>query len=171
MQIKIELSIVYLRVCMKNIKLVIILFPFFSIGLLFANSVFVQSPIAKLLAEPNVASAGKPLKAGSELQQIGEQDMFLKVKSGNDTGWVMKLYVSKIPPSAKVSSAGNQDKSGPIQSRARASTFTETASARGLSESKKLRTRGNNDEYDFETLDWLDKVKVKPEDLEKYKEE
>ena len=97
--------------------------------------------------------------------------MFLKVKSGTDTGWVMKLYVSKIPPSAKASSAGNQEKSNAVQSRARASTFTETASARGLSESKKLRTRGNNDEYDFESLDWLDKVSVKKEDIAKYKEE
>ena len=155
---------------MKNQKLVIILF-LLSSSLVFSNTVYVQSPIAKLLAEPNIASSGKPLKAGSELLQIGEQDMFLKVKSGTDTGWVMKLYVSKIPPSNKVTSAGNQDKSGPIQSRARASTFTETASARGLSESKKLRTRGNNDEYDFESLDWLDKIKVNPEDIEKYKEE
>ena len=156
---------------MKSQKLIILLFTLFVPSLLFSNSVFVQSPIAKLLSEPNVASAGKPLKAGLELQQIGEQDMFLKVKSGSETGWVMKLYVSKIPPSSKVSNAGNQDKSGPIQSRARASTFTETASARGLSESKKLRTRGNSDEYDFESLDWLDKVTVKPEDVQKYKED
>jgi hypothetical protein len=156
---------------MKTLKLVVLLSSFLSFDLLFADSVYVQSPIAKLLAEPNVASAGKPLKAGDALVQIGEQDMFLKVKSGSDTGWVMKLYVSKIPPSAKVSNTGNQDKSGAIQSRARASTFTETASARGLSESKKLRTRGNADEYDFESLDWLDKIKVKQEDIDKYKEE
>lgn len=154
-----------------NKKILFIFIVFLSFSLLTANSVYVQSPIAKLLAEPNVASTGKPLQAGQELQQIGEQDMFLKVKSGGDTGWVMKLYVSKIPPSNKVSSAGNADKSGPIQSRARASTFTETASARGLSESKKLRTRGNNDEYDFESLDWLDRVVLKPEDIEKFKEE
>lgn len=156
---------------MKSSKLAILVVGIFLPGLLFANSVFVQSPIAKLLSEPNVASAGKPLKAGIELIQVGEQDMFLKVKLGSETGWVMKLYVSKIPPSHKVSNAGNQDKSGSIQSRARASTFTETASARGLSESKKLRTRGNNDEYDFETLDWLDKIKVNPEDVQKYREE
>lgn len=151
-------------------KLFILLFLSFTHSL-FSNPVYVQSPIAKLLSEPNVASAGKPLQAGQELQQISEQDMFLKVKSGNDTGWVMKLYVSKIPPSNKVSNAGNTDKSGPIQSRARASTFTETASARGLSESKKIRTRGNSDEYDFESLDWLDHVTLKPEDIQKFKEE
>jgi hypothetical protein len=156
---------------MNALKVVILLLTIFFPSLLFSNSVFVQSPIAKLLSEPNVASVGKPLKAGTELIQIGEQDMFLKVKTGSDTGWVMKLYVSKIPPSSKVSSAGNQDKSGAIQSRARASTFTETASARGFSESKKLRTRGNSDEYDFESLDWLDKVTLKPEDIQKYKEE
>ncbi|MBP7281072.1 MAG: hypothetical protein KBA66_05815 [Leptospiraceae bacterium] len=156
---------------MKNSKLMILFSILLFPNLLFSLSVFVQSPIAKLLSEPNVASAGKPLQAGMELQQIGEQDMFLKVKSGTDTGWVMKLYVSKIPPSAKASSAGNQEKSNAVQSRARASTFTETASARGLSESKKLRTRGNNDEYDFESLDWLDKVSVKKEDIAKYKEE
>jgi hypothetical protein len=156
---------------MKNIKLVLFLILIFNSNFVFSNTVYVQSPIAKLLSEPNIASAGKPIKAGSELTQIGEQDMFLKVKSGTDTGWIMKLYVSKIPPSAKVTTAGSQDKSGPIQSRARASTFTETASARGLSESKKLRTRGNSDEYDFESLEWLDKIKVNPEDIEKYKEE
>lgn len=156
---------------MKNIKLVIFLILIFNSNFVFSNTIYVQSPIAKLLSEPNIASAGKPIKAGSELTQIGEQDMFLKVKSGTDTGWIMKLYVSKIPPSAKVTTAGSQDKSGPIQSRARASTFTETASARGLSESKKLRTRGNSDEYDFESLEWLDKIKVNPEDIEKYKEE
>jgi hypothetical protein len=156
---------------MKNIKLVLFLILIFNSNFVFSNTVYVQSPIAKLLSEPNISSAGKPIKAGSELTQIGEQDMFLKVKSGTDTGWIMKLYVSKIPPSAKVTTAGSQDKSGPIQSRARASTFTETASARGLSESKKLRTRGNSDEYDFESLEWLDKIKVNPEDIEKYKEE
>ena len=168
MKIKIEQR---MDSAMKNSKLVIILSIIFISNILLSNTIYVQSPIAKLLAEPNIASAGKPLKAGTELLQIGEQDMFLKVKSGSDTGWVMKLYVSKIPPSAKVTSAGSQDKSGPIQSRARASTFTETASARGSSESKKLRTRGNSDEYDFESLDWLDKIKVNPDDIEKYKEE
>ena len=156
---------------MKKLIILSLFFTLFFPSWVFSNSVFVQSPIAKLLSEPNIASAGKLLKAGTELQQIGEQDMFIKVKSGSESGWVMKLYVSKVPPSNKASNGGNQEKSTAVQSRARASTFTETASARGLSESKKLRTRGNNDDYDFESPDWLDKVKVKSDDIAKYKEE
>lgn len=156
---------------MKKLIILSLFFTLFFPSLVFSNSVFVQSPIAKLLSEPNIASAGKLLKAGTELQQIGEQDMFIKVKSGSESGWVMKLYVSKVPPSNKASNGAGQEKSTAVQSRARASTFTETASARGLSESKKLRTRGNNDDYDFESLDWLDKVKVKSDDIAKYKEE
>ena len=154
---------------MKSIFLIFAVLFNFS---LFSNTLFVQSPIAKLLNEPNMSSAGKPLKSGTEVQQIGEQAMFLKVKSGSETGWVLKIYTSKIPPSAKADTAANNgEKSGAIQSRARASTFTETASARGLNESKKLRTRGNSDEYDFESLEWLDKLSLKPEDVQKYKED
>ncbi len=143
----------------------------FSISI-FSTTIYVQSPIAKILNDPNMASSGKPLKQGTEVTQIGEQDMFLKIKNGSETGWILKIYTSKIPPSNKANTAASQNEKSPgIQSRARASTFTETASARGLSESKKLRTRGNNDEYDFEGLEWLDKVTVKPEDIKNYKEE
>ena len=147
----------------------ILLVSSFSI---FSNSIYVQSPIAKILNDPNMASPGKPLKQGTEVTQIGEQDMFLKIKNGSEIGWILKIYTSKIPPSTKANSAATQNEKSPgIQSRARASTFTETASARGLSESKKLRTRGNNDEYDFEGLEWLDKISLKPEDIKSYKEE
>ena len=154
---------------MKN--LIYLISSLLSINL-FSTTIYVQSPIAKILAEPNMSSSGKPLKQGLEVTQIGEQDMFLKIKNGSEIGWVLKIYTSKIAPSTKANSAASQnEKSSAIQSRARASTFTETASARGLNESKKLRTRGNSEEYDFEGLEWLDKVTVKKEDLKNFKEE
>jgi hypothetical protein len=139
---------------------------------LMASTLYVQSPIARLLSEPNLASTAKPLKSGLEVQKVGEQDMFFKIKTGTETGWILKIYTSKNPPSTKANTAAaNDEKSGAVQSRARASTFTETASARGLSESKKLRTRGNSDEYDFEGLEWLDKILISEEDKSKFKEE
>lgn len=72
----------------------------FSINL-FSSSIYVQSPIAKILNDPNMASQGKPIKQGTEVTQIGEQDMFLKIKNGTEIGWILKIYTSKIPPSTK----------------------------------------------------------------------
>ncbi|MBK8394959.1 MAG: hypothetical protein IPL26_06885 [Leptospiraceae bacterium] len=94
---------------MKKLIILSLFFTLFFPSWVFSNSVFVQSPIAKLLSEPNIASAGKLLKAGTELQQIGEQDMFIKVKSGSESGWVMKLYVSKVPPSNKASNRESRE--------------------------------------------------------------
>ncbi len=154
---------------MKSLTFLILFLPTLS---LFANSIYVQSPIAKILLEPNMSSAGKSIKQGQEVIQIGEEKMFLKIKNGEEVGWILKIYTSKIPTSNKANNALNvNEKSNAIQSRARASSFTETAAARGLSESKKLRTRGNTDEYDFEGLDWLDRLAIMQADFKNFKDQ
>jgi predicted Zn-dependent protease len=42
--------------------------------------------------------------------------------------------------------------------RQRASDFTKTAAARGLSETEKLRVRGSSEDFDFESVRWLENI-------------
>jgi hypothetical protein len=91
---------------------------------------------------------------------VGEKDMFIQVSYNGQDGWVNKLFLSTNPVSSKVSFGSEIDKSTSVKARARASAFTQTAAARGYSESKSLRTRGSAEEYDFASIDWLEKVRV-----------
>lgn len=141
-------------------KLIFFLFLFSWIGL-FANTLYVQSPVAKLHKEPIATSPSSPLPQGATVRKVGEKDLFIKVVYEGTEGWVNKLFLSTTPPSGKVDFGSTIDKSTSITARARASTFTQTAAARGFMESKSLRTRGQAEDYDFESISWLEKLPIK----------
>ncbi|HMV77794.1 MAG TPA: hypothetical protein PK453_08280 [Leptospiraceae bacterium] len=127
---------------------------------LYSNTLYVQSPAAQLLSSPTASSSGSPLPKGAAVRKVGEKDMFIQVSYNGQDGWVNKLFLSTNPVSSKVSFGSEIDKSTSVKARARASAFTQTAAARGYSESKSLRTRGSAEEYDFASIDWLEKVRV-----------
>ncbi|MCE9501598.1 MAG: hypothetical protein K8R21_14030 [Leptospira sp.] len=151
----------------RSIKILSRAALFFSIAftsyLSAGTTFYVQSPAAKLLDNPSMNSGGKQIPKGSSLQQIGEKDMFLKVKSNIGDGFILKLYVSSFPPGGKVGFGNEIDKSTSVKGRARASAYTETAAARGLAESENLRTRGEMADYDFGAIDWLETVTLEQE--------
>lgn len=125
-----------------------------------AATLYVRSPAAKLLNAPQMNAGGAPLRKGQVLTQIGQQGMFYRVRTGAGTGYVSKLFVSKIKPGQKVSFGANVDKTTAVKARARASNYAQTASARGFSESKSLRARGNLHEFDFDAVQWLERLEV-----------
>ena len=113
---------------------------------------YVQSPKAKLLTNPKMDSPGEPLPVGSNVKSIKESGLFVQVQSGDKTGYVSKLFVSAFPPSQQVKlgvSSGNLDQA---QARQRASDFTKTAAARGLTDTQKIRVRGKSEDYDFVSI-------------------
>lgn len=141
---------------------------FFITGLN-AKKLYVVSPAAKLLNKPKMSSNGTPLKKGTQLKQIGKKGMFYKVKNGNKTGWISKIFVStKSPLKSKVSFGDSIKRSTQQNARRRASSYSETASARGLSASQKVRTRGSKGDYDFESIKWLERQKVSDKELNKF---
>lgn len=157
---------------MKNQKTIIfisILFFAISQGIS-AVTYYVQSPSAQILDEPIASSKGKAVAKGTELQQVGEKDMFIKVKSSNGEGWISKMHVSKFPPTSKVSLAAQTDKTAAQNARARVSSETQTAAARGLTESTTARVRGNAADYDLEAIGWLEKVSVSQKDIKQFNE-
>ncbi|BDA80804.1 hypothetical protein LPTSP3_g37340 [Leptospira kobayashii] len=119
-----------------------------------------QSPKAKLLTSPQLTADGLPLSMGESLTQTSEQGLFVQVRNNDKTGWVSKLFVSPLPPSEKIKLGAASNSSESVLARQRASDFTKTAAARGLSETEKLRVRGGAELYDFESLRWLESLRL-----------
>ncbi|MCB1141152.1 MAG: hypothetical protein H7A24_01845 [Leptospiraceae bacterium] len=135
---------------------------------LFSAPMYVQSPVAQLLDKPAANAKGTLLPKGSVVTKTGEKDMFIQVSYDGKDGWVNKLFLSDKPPSKKVSFGAEIDKSTSVKARARASAFTQTAAARGYSESQNLRTRGGAADYDMEAISWLEKIEINEADLEEF---
>jgi beta-barrel assembly-enhancing protease len=124
------------------------------------GNLYVQSPSAKLLAQPQANSTGDALAVGESLNPISEEGFFIQVRKGNKTGWVNKLFLSAFPPGGQIKLNSQAEVSDSVQARQRASDFTKTAAARGLSETESLRVRGEGHTYDFESLVWLESNSV-----------
>jgi len=150
---------------MKKLGLLIILFISFS---LLSAPMYVMSPVAQLLEKPLAGSPGTLLPKGSVVQKIGEQDMFIKVTFEGKEGFVNKLFLSPNAPSGKVSFGDSIDQSTSVKARARASSFTQTAAARGFSESQTLRTRGGAGDYDMDSIVWLEKLKIDENEVQNF---
>ncbi|GBF41156.1 zinc dependent protease [Leptospira ellinghausenii] len=134
------------------------LFLFVSVSLLAKGNVYVQSNKAKLLSQPKLNAEGSLLKIGEVLTPITEQGLFVQVRVEEKTGWVSKLFVSPLPPGTQMKLGITSNSSEAVVARQRASDFTKTAAARGLSETQKMRVRGEGEMYDFESLRWLESV-------------
>ncbi|MBM9589588.1 M48 family metalloprotease [Leptospira sp. 201903075] len=134
------------------------LFLFLAQTLIAKGNVYVQSTKAKLLSQPKLSADGFPLQMGEALSPISEQGLFVQVRSQDRSGWVSKLFVSPLPPGNQIKLGVTSNSSEAVVARQRASDFTKTAAARGLSETQKMRVRGEGDLYDFESLRWLESV-------------
>jgi hypothetical protein len=146
----------------------ILILTTFILGNLYGAPMYVQSPVAQLLNKPSAGEKGMLLPKGSVVNKTGEQDMFIKITYEGKEGWVNKMFVSINPPSGKISFGADIDKSTAIKARARASSFTQTAAARGYSESQNLRTRGGAADFDLEAISWLEKLNIEDAELSSF---
>lgn len=122
------------------------------------SNLYVQSAKARLLSQPKLNADGISLKLGEVLSPINEQGLFVQVRVSDKSGWVSKLFVSPLPPGNQIQLGITSSSTEAVVARQRASDFTKTAAARGLSETQKLRVRGEGELYDFESLRWLESL-------------
>jgi hypothetical protein len=154
-------------------KLIIILTTLLFAGSIFAGStVYVSNNSAKLLEKPSFSSKSVPLTKGTALQVIKQEGSFLKVSADGKTGFIASMFTSENKPTGSLNKASNKEEkvSSGVNARKRASAYTETASARGLTESQKMRTNGGGP-VDMEPVLWLEKQGSKiitKEALEKF---
>ncbi len=132
------------------------------------RTLYVQSPAAKLLSAARMDAPGTPLNRGEAVTQTGEEGMFYQVRSNAGTGFVPKLYLSSFAPGSRVN-FGNIDRDTSVKARARASNYSQTASARGLSSSESLRTRGSLSDYDFDGLDWIERLSPSQDEVSEFR--
>lgn len=143
---------------MGQLILIFAVMATFSFSINAKSILYVQSPKAKLLSEPQLSSEGSALTLGESLNPVSEQGLFVQVRIREKTGWVSKLFVSPLPPSSQIKLGTSSNSTETVAARQRASDFTKTAAARGLSETEKMRVRGGAELYDFESLRWLESL-------------
>jgi hypothetical protein len=125
-------------------------------SVLAGDVMYVQSPVAKLLQGPSSNSPGESIKFGESVYTISEEGLFVKVRSGTKVGYINKLFLSAFAPTAQIKLSSSLNTSENVQARMRASDFTKTAAARGLTDQEELRVRGESHLYDFDSLVWIE---------------
>lgn len=134
-------------------------------GLAADRPLYIQSPAARLLSAPRMDAPGPPLTRGDRVMQTGEEGSFFRVTGAPGSGFVPRLFASAFAPGQKVNYGNSIDRDTSTKARARASNYSETASARGLSESQNLRTRGGIHDFDFDSIEWIERLDI-PSDAE-----
>ena len=151
----------------KKISLVLgIFFIAFSLS---AANVYVSSFRTNLYKKKARSSAKvKTLRRGYKLKVVKKSGSWLKVKSGSKTGWVKRIFTSKMRPSAKVSLLGRGRSNARVHARRRASSDVTAASARGLVDDKSSRSRMVKVKFDARVLEDMEAVYVSEESLLKF---
>ena len=124
-----------------------------------AADLFVQSVKAPILSAPSLGSSkvGEAAK-GDMLKELGKKGDWYNVGYKNSTGWVSRLLVGPKPPSSKVSVLEQTGEKLETGARKRASAFTTSAAARGLSEDRARIS--DKFRVDYNALDEMEAIKI-----------
>lgn len=151
----------------KTLWIAIVFFVAMVIGSLSvqATTLYIRSFQAFLMEQPN-ARAKKllKLKRGTPLNEVEKKDGWVKVKLQDKEGWmalegwVNELLLTTTMSNKKVSLLSQKVDIG-SKARRRASSYSSTASARGLVESGRKRI-SSEQLPDYHALEQLDQLKV-----------
>ena len=146
-----------------------ILLLMFAAPLWAADSLYVQSISAKILAKPAFsAPVVTTLNKGEVLQILEAQQRWYKVQIGEQTGWVAKFLLSDRPPLDKVNILGDGSTGLDKHARRRASAFTTEGAARGLA-SDGARKRASDQGLNYRALAEMDKPLLNQGEIERFK--
>ena len=134
-----------------------------------AGTYYVKNARARLLSRPSLRGNGPALAPGTKVTRIAQQGLFYRVKTNGRTGWVARLYLSTSPRTGRVRMGFAVSRSKSQQVRTRASAYTQTAAARGLTKSESIRVRGAQHRYDFEAMTWLEAHDPSADSVEAFK--
>jgi hypothetical protein len=163
---------------LKGVRMLMILFSLLASSMVNAADaevVYLQSQTTQLRAEPK---AGSPtvldLKRGDQLAVLKKEGLWLQVKTTtNSEGWVPKILTSTIKPLAQaqlLKDSENLDTKAK-SSRRRTTDYAVSAATRGLSAGERHRPGDENFRSNRKAVDELEKIKLAPEQVKKFKEE
>lgn len=140
----------------------------FFISLLFSSSVlaesgYIQARQAELFAEPSLKAAVVAVAHKGDAVVIEQQQgRWLKVRFGDNAGWVSRLLVGSEPPKEKITVLEGDGQSLEQTARRRASATSAAAAARGLRGEERAR-QSDGGVVDFNALQKMEGSAV-PED-------
>jgi hypothetical protein len=154
-------------------------FSVWAAALLFAVSaervhagdvVYVQAAKATLRSAPQLqAAAVVDLTRGTELKVLEKSNLWFKVSSKNQQGWVSKLAVNEHRPVGEATLAAELQGSLEKASRKRQGAYAVSASTRGLSASTD-RSREGREAYrsDFSSVEKMDQITLPAAEIDKF---
>lgn len=147
---------------MRHLLFLLLLCP----GLSWGETLFVQSQKMALKAEANMAAADvMSLVRGDEVSVLETQGTWLKVQKGDKAGWVSKLFVSKNKPVGAATLAQEVTASEAKTSRRRESSYSVSASTRGLMPIQRSRTGRESYQSDNEALESINARQISEADV------
>ena len=115
------------------VRIISLLLPWLLIAVVHAETVYVQSAKAPLLANNDFAAEQLlVLDKGAELTVLASEKRWLQVSFGDLQGWVSVLLVRDTPPLQKVDILGSESMSLEGEARIRASAVATAGATRGL---------------------------------------
>lgn len=136
---------------------------------------YVNSEKTQLRSEPQITSSALvEIPRGTALVVLKRDGIWFQVSTqtqDSKTGWVSKLFVSSRKPvgEAQVSHLAS-DSNLSKTSRRRASSYSVSASTRGLSaESKRSREGRDSYQTDFSSVEKMEKKKIDQNELRNFK--
>lgn len=148
------------------------------------ETVYVQAAKTKLLSDAQMnAGLVSELKRGDSLKVLKKQGLWLQVsvngasdnakKAASLVGWISKITVGPNPPvgEAEISAKLGDDKNLTKAARRRASSYSVSASSRGLASGNRQREGRETYESDPKAVEKMEKQGVPEKDVNKFKKD
>lgn len=154
-------------------KWVRVLSLFFSTILLAVDPpkpVYVQALKVDLRAEPKTSSASAGVVTRGDVATIQETSgQWVKIKSGKKTGWISRLFIAGHKPVGNADLMRDVKENIVTSTRRRPSSYSVSATARGLMTSERGREGRELYETDGEALDKMEKYSLPRDAVKKFK--
>lgn len=144
---------------MKSLTYLILICVFFVSGV-YADTLYVHSAKAPVFAEAAFNSQRlTELIKGVKVEALDVQKRWVKIETGDVTGWVPALLVNSDPPLNKVNIIGSETLTLEGEARRRASAVATAGATRGLAEGE----QSDNLNFDYLELDEMENIPINPE--------
>lgn len=165
-----------MKIEMKRVALLFVLIiTLSSLGGAAENEkLYVQSVKADLKTEPKLDAASVlTLKRGAELVVIKKEGAWFNVSNSGKIGWVSKLFVNSNRPvgAAELTAELSKDQGLAKAARRRISSYSVSASTRGLTGGSRSREGREKYQSDYDAVDKIDKDSISEKDVKRFQKD
>lgn len=133
------------------------------------ETVYVQAAQVDLKSAPQAGAAKvTKLRRSDSLQVLKKEGLWYQVKTGAHSGWISRLFVSEHKPVGSAELAKDVGDSLEKASRRRASSYTVSATTRGLQAESRAREGREQYQSDFEALNRMENYRFDPNELDSF---